>query len=280
MSRMEPTFSAMPPEGPASGLDRSRGEKRAAAHFWIALIAGLCLVGLLALILLPAFGWISVDRGRSSTKNNMKVMGLVFKMYASESTGNRWPSLADNERIWAPDLSQLYPKYLSDPSVLVARDHPDAEHIRASLSVVLEGPNPDYDTAAGLMGLSFAYLGHAIRDESGFDVLVAARKRALIDGTGANKTLPGTSDMIFPMRKGVERFFITDVNGVSGPLEEKLRSVLPVLIEIAGWRYKTSLESYPGAHVLYMDGRVEWVPLGTFPVVPSVMDGLCGLAPR
>jgi prepilin-type processing-associated H-X9-DG protein len=279
MSPLEPPFSTVPPEGPAPELDRSPGQKRATTRFWIAVPAGVCLIGLLAIILLPAFARITVDRGRPNTQNNMKVMGLVFKMYANESAGNRWPNLAPHDRIWAPELSVLYPEFLQDPSVLVAREHPDADHIRASLRAVLEGPNPDYETAEGLMALSFAYLGHAVRDEAGFHALVEARKQGLMDGSGENKPVLGHSDMIFPLRAGIERFFITDVNGVSGPLEERLRAVIPVVIEIAGWRYKTSPESYPGAHVLYMDGHVERVPHGTFPVVPSVMNALCGMAP-
>ncbi len=279
MSTLDPPFSILPPEGPAPRLDRSPGQRRATVRFWIAVAAGVCLVGLLALILLPAFARINVDRGRPNTQNNMKVMGLVFKMYANESAGNLWPNLAPHDRIWVPDLSVLYPEFLQDPGVLVAVEHPDAEHIRGTLRAVLEGSNPDYETAAGLMALSFAYLGHAVRDESGFQALVEARKLSLVDGSGENKSVPGYSGMVFPLRKGIERFFITDVNGVVGPLEERMRSVLPVLIEIAGWRNKTSLESYPGADVLYLDGHVDRVPLGTFPVVPTVMDALSGMVP-
>ena len=130
------------------------------------------------------------------------------------------------------------------------------------------------------MALSFAYLGHAVRDESGFQALIQARKQGLIDGSGETKSVPGYSGMILPFREGIERFFITDVNGVVGPLEEKMRAVIPVLIETVGWRHKSSLESYPGADVLYLDGHVERVPLGTFPVVPSVMDALCGMVPQ
>lgn len=280
MSPLEPTFSTRPPDGPAPGLDRSPDQTRSTTRFWIGLIAGLCLIGLLAIMLLPAFARINVDRGRPNTQNDMKIMGLVFKMYANESADNRWPGLADNERIWAPDLSVLYPEFLQDPSVLVAREHPDAEHIQESLRALLEGSNPDYETAEGLMALSFAYLGHAVRDESGFQTLMEGRKQGLVDGTGENKSMLGRPEMILPLRKGIERFFITDVNGVVGPLEEEMRAVIPVLIETAGWRYKTSLESYPGANVLYMNGHVERVPLGTFPVVPSVMDALCGMVPQ
>ncbi len=263
--------------GPVLGPDERHP---APACFWIALVAGLCLVGLPICFYLLSRAEVNANRGHVSTPLNMVRMGSLFSVYADTSSGNLWPGLADNDRIWAPDLSVLYSEFLQDPSVLVAREHPEAEHIQESLRAMLEGPNPDYETAEGLMALSFAYLGHAVRDESGFQSLAEARKQGLVDGSGENKSVPGDSGMIFPLRGGIERFFITDVNGVVGPLEEKMRAVIPVLIETAGWRYKSSLESYPGADVLYLDGHVDRVPLGTFPVVPSVMDALCGVTPE
>lgn len=241
------------------------------------MAAGVCLVGLLALILLPALARINVDRGRPNTQNHMKVIGLVFKMYANESPGNRWPDLADNERIWVPDLSEIYPEFLQDSSVLVAREHPDAEHIRKTLRAVLEGPNPDYDTAAGLMALSFAYLGHAVRDEAGFQTLIQVRKQGLLDGSGKNIPLRGEDGWVYPFRNGVERFFITDINGPGIP--PGITASIPVLVETCAWKSESPSGGFRGANVLFLDGHVELVPLGTFPVVASVMDALSSLAP-
>ena len=52
---------------------------------------------------------------------------------------------------------------------------------------------------------------------------------------------------------------------------------MAVLVETWRWRLKRESSAFEGAYVLFMDGHVEWMPLGTFPVVPSVMEGLCGM---
>lgn len=82
--------------------------------------------------------------------------------------------------------------------------------------------------------------------------------------------------MIFPFREGIERYLITDINGPAAP---KIADSLPVLVEIWRWKSLPASEAFPGALVLYLDGSVKLVPLGTFPVVPSVMDALCGTKP-
>ena len=277
MSPLEPPVSSLPPEGSAPGLDRSPGQKRATARFWIALVAGLCLVGLLALILLPAFARINVDRGRPNTQNNMKVMGLVFKMYANESAGNLWPNLAPHDRIWVPDLSVLYPEFLQDPSVLVAREHPDAEHIQKTLRAVLEGPNPDYKTAEGLMALSFAYLGCAVSNETDFDTILEARASGLTDDPDKTVHLPGSGKWVPPLNMDAMRCLGSNPEHPDYP--PGVSPTNPVLVEIWAWKTKRGTGDFDGASVLFMDGRVAWVPLGTFPVVPVVLDGLCGLVP-
>lgn len=176
MSTTEPSFSTTPPDGSTPEKDRILQ--------WRRTLLRCC--GLLALVVILVFADALVrnsalkeSRAASynlSTSNSLRQWGMVFKMYANDSAAHRWPMLASNKRIWAPDLSALYPVYLTNPDLLVANEHPDAEHLRASLRAVLDGPNPDYDTASGLMALSFAYLGHAVKDEAGFQALVEARK--------------------------------------------------------------------------------------------------------
>ncbi len=277
MSPLEPSFNSSPSDVPEPGLDRSPSQKRATVRFWIALIAGLCLVGLLAFILLPAFARINVDRGRPNTQNNMKVMGLVFKMYANESAGNRWPNLAPQDRIWATELSVLYPEFLQDPTVLVSSEHPDAEHIRETLRAVLEGSNPDYETAEGLMALSFAYFGYAVNNEMEFDAILQARASGLTDDPRDTVHLPSSGKWVPPLNMDAMRCFGSNPEHPDYPLE--INPTNPVLVEIWGWKARQTNEDFRGANVLFMDGHVEFVPLGAFPVVPSVMDGLCGITP-
>jgi len=246
---------------------------------WVILIVGFCIVCFLALLIVPALAKLREPSKYPATPNSMKLFGLVFKMYANESEGERWPALAPNDAVWAPDISKLYPEYMSDPGIMVSSEHPNSDSLHKTIHHVLKYPNPDHQTAAGLMGLSFAYLGHAVKDEAGFAALVEARNRGLLDGSGKNFRVRDLDAWIFPLREGVERFLITDINGGLAFVQlEAIRSNIPVMVEIAGWKHKRSEETPRGAHVLYMGGHVEFVKLGTFPVLAEVMDVLSGLA--
>jgi prepilin-type N-terminal cleavage/methylation domain-containing protein len=92
------------------------------------LIIVIFIIGVLIAILLPAF-----SRGRHhhrppSFQNNLKQWGLVFKMYANESTDNKYPHLqidysvaynenAEGQTLYSkggPDAFQIYPEYNQD----------------------------------------------------------------------------------------------------------------------------------------------------------------------
>lgn len=278
MSPLEPPFSTLPPDGLTPELDRSPRQKRTTAHFWIALLAGLCLVGFPIFFYLLSRAEVNANRGHLRTPLNMVRMGSLFSVYADTSRGNLWPGLADNERIWAPDLSVLYPKFIQDTSALVAIEHPEADHIRASLRAVLEGPNPDYETAEGLMALSFAYFGYAVDSEADFDTILQARASGLLEAPREAVHLPDSGKWVPPLNMDAMRCFGSNPEHPDYP--PGINPKNPVLVEIWAWKTKQTIGDFRGANVLLMDGHVESVPLGTFPVVPSVMDGLCGVAPK
>ena len=240
------------------------------------VIVAVVILGILFAVLMSAFIGSEYQCGRSSTQNTMKQWGLVFKMYANDSEGDRYPALADVPGVWAPDLAQVYPEYLTDPDLLVAAEHPEATHLISVARTALGKDLLDYSFAAKIMGESFAYLGHIAVNE--FDVITLGNERVAGNLGGDDPKVVLEADRrVLPLREGAERFLLTTIMGPNPTAG--LTSTIPVLIEIARWKQQDARKTFKGANVLYMDGHVAFVPLGTFPVVPSVMDILSGLAP-
>ncbi|MCF6287062.1 MAG: hypothetical protein L3K26_18030 [Candidatus Hydrogenedentes bacterium] len=264
-----------------TGSDASRRGGGRAKWSWLEWGAGAVLLGLLIVLLLPVVNLTMAVLGynhpgpRQFTKNTMKQWGLVFKMYAHESNGERWPNLVPVPKMWVPDLSQVYPEYLTDPSLLVSSGHPESEQLIETAWNVLAMGGQDYIAAAKLMSESFAYFGYLVMNESDVALLKGERDGRRLKNDGAVVEM-AEGEMLLPMREGIERFLITDINGADASI--RAQSPIPVLVEVAGWKHKKSLAVFEGANVLYMDGHVAFVPQGTFPVVPSVMNVLSGLA--
>jgi prepilin-type N-terminal cleavage/methylation domain-containing protein/prepilin-type processing-associated H-X9-DG protein len=109
----------------------------------IELLVVIAIIGILAAILLPALARAREAARRASCMNNLKQCGLVFKMYANESKGEKFPSArflsGDNCDSLGTGWvffqgSQVYPEYLTDANVLVCPSDagggiPDGWHV-------------------------------------------------------------------------------------------------------------------------------------------------------
>ncbi len=198
-------------------------------------------------------------RERASCANNLKQLGLVFKMFSNESRGGRFPGLDPRAGNLMFTMKEVYPEYLTDPNIMKCpanKDLQQADRSKDSWSF----DNSDY-----------WYLGHAVNDEVLGLAFIEAYHKAADQGEPLDQDFKGdsSSQSIYRLREGIERFFITDINNPAGSAMAQSR--IPVLIERPG-------NHSGGANVLFLDGHVEYIKYpGRFPMTEAFIRSLRSL---
>jgi prepilin-type N-terminal cleavage/methylation domain-containing protein/prepilin-type processing-associated H-X9-DG protein len=123
----------------------------------IELLVVIAIIGILAAILLPALARAREAARRSSSANNLKQFGIVFKMYSNESRGEKFPSGTQWSPNWNPYIMgvnalALYPEYWTDPNIAVCPS--DARGVSGSAQWYDDGLGIEEDIAAQAAGIT------------------------------------------------------------------------------------------------------------------------------